>query len=100
MSGGEVRNAADDDDEVVLDDDDDDYFDTKRVQTRQIDSVTLDVTLDVTRDDSVTQIPTALNLSSVYDGRTEFGEDRLIREQGCQMVYFQTKNPNLGKFCM
>jgi hypothetical protein len=19
--------------------------------------------------------------------------------QGCQMVYFQTKNPNLGKFC-
>jgi hypothetical protein len=21
-------------------------------------------------------------------------------EQGCQMVYFQTKNPNLGKFLM
>jgi hypothetical protein len=22
-----------------------------------------------------------------------------VRHQGCQMVYFQTKNPNLGTFC-
>jgi hypothetical protein len=22
-----------------------------------------------------------------------------LRNQGCQMAYFQTKNPNLGKFC-
>jgi hypothetical protein len=22
-----------------------------------------------------------------------------LRDQGCQMVYFQTKNPNLGNLC-
>jgi hypothetical protein len=25
--------------------------------------------------------------------------ERLPLSQGCQMVYFQTKRPNLGKFC-
>jgi hypothetical protein len=24
--------------------------------------------------------------------------EKMVREQGCQMVCFQTKNPNLGKF--
>jgi hypothetical protein len=28
-------------------------------------------------------------------GFPDFG----VRDQGCQMVFFQTKNPNLGKFC-
>jgi hypothetical protein len=28
------------------------------------------------------------------------GTKILQQEQGCQMVCFQTKNPNLGKFCM
>jgi hypothetical protein len=32
-------------------------------------------------------------------GYAEFDEGPLpSQEQGCQMVYFQTKNPNLGKF--
>jgi tRNA(Met) C34 N-acetyltransferase TmcA len=26
------------------------------------------------------------------------GRERIYWNQGCQMVYFQTKNPNLGKF--
>jgi hypothetical protein len=29
---------------------------------------------------------------------SEFNSFRRARHQGCQMVYFKTKNPNLGKF--
>jgi hypothetical protein len=28
------------------------------------------------------------------------GANNLLLEQGRQMVYFQTQNPNLGKFCI
>jgi hypothetical protein len=28
----------------------------------------------------------------------KMSEKRFVGEQGCQMVCFQTKNPNLGKF--
>jgi hypothetical protein len=31
-------------------------------------------------------------------GRNFFSEDLAAWHQGCQMVCFQTKNPNLGKF--
>jgi hypothetical protein len=40
------------------------------------------------------------------DGRSvtlvllQYGMRNKCFEQGCQMVYFQTKNPNLGKFCI
>jgi hypothetical protein len=37
---------------------------------------------------SLTKNPQAISLSSTI----------MDREQGCQSVYFQTENPNLGKF--
>jgi hypothetical protein len=39
--------------------------------------------------------------SECFGGKKSRDESRLTaqpRDQGCQMVYFQTKNPNLGKF--
>jgi hypothetical protein len=32
------------------------------------------------------------------NGSRNLGDVKTISPQGCQMVYFQTKNPNLGKF--
>jgi hypothetical protein len=46
-------------------------------------------------DPTNSQEPFSLNSLKIFARKDE---RYLLLQQGCQMVYFQTKNPNLGKF--
>jgi hypothetical protein len=49
-------------------------------------------------DHSSTVVPVRLVEGKMKIGRFYFWFVSAEEQQGCQMVYFQTKNPNLGKF--